>query len=535
MNKILSSVIVCLCLRGAISEHSAQAGYNPLPLLRSAAQQFHALTFIRDAAYRVQPMSCLRDIAFWMKKKGASSIKEITKQVIAQGVLTGILALYARRVAAASGRATESAALQKKDPAPCTPGEGLIAPDTVPAKIKDEIIELINQPDSLEKVGARLWRGILLTGPVGTGKTQLGYYIAKATNARVLYEGATGFIDAAQGSGSRSVHELFGRAQHKTFTEHCKNGFKRMLSFLHLRRPEPRKPTIVIVDEIDAIGRPRGGAISGLDRARAGERERALEQLLTELDGAHQQQTVPDVFFVATSNIPAHELDEALVRPGRLKVIEIPALDIQQRFAILKFHCDRLKQIKKPSDEVLRSFVENEAKNASGAELAHIINDASLRASRQDDPMITREALVQALTQYQKAEKTRREAQRTSSQQPVTISIPASMPNVHQVQAPDHSSQPIDLTQFTPIIVSGLKQAQQQASNLDVTQLTQVITSVLQLAHQQAPDHSSQPLTQSTPPLVAPILQSAQLHSTEADASTTSTPDSHKPKLATLQ
>lgn len=380
MNKILSPLVLSICLAGAGYEQSAQARFNPLQLLRSAAH--------------------------WIKGATVSGGKEVGKLLIAQGILTGIQMLYAKGIAGAFGRATESAALQKNDPAPCQPDEGLIAPETVPAEINTRLIQLINHPERLQAVGARMWRGILLTGLPGTGKTQLGYYLARATNSRVLYEGATGLIDAAQGSGSRSVRQLFVRAQHRSLRDRIKGAFLKVLAFLHLRRAQPPKPTIVIVDEIDSIGRPRGGAIAGLDRARAQERERTLEQLLTELDGAHQQSVIPDVFIVATSNRPAHELDAALVRPGRLKVIEVPPLTNEHRQAILQFHANRLTMPLAP-DVNFREFVEQVAPNASGDYLAHAVNDAALAVASEEHPQLTQEGLIRAFRAYRPAREQR--------------------------------------------------------------------------------------------------------------------------------
>lgn len=359
----------------------------------SYQQQTHAIG---------NPYPLIKTAFVWATKAILSNSKEIGNLVIAQGILTVIEMLYAKGIAAASGAATESAALQKNNPGPCKPDEGLIAPETIPAEIRTRLVELINNPERLETVGAKLWRGILLSGNPGTGKTQLGYYLAKATNSRVLYEGATGLIDAAQGSGSRSVHQLFARAQHYTLKERITSAFSKVLSLLHIRRAEPRKPTIVIIDEIDAIGRPRGGDVNGLDRARAQERERTLEQLLTELDGAHQKSSIPEVFIVATSNRPARELDAALVRPGRLKVINVPDLTPEDREAILRYHANRLTIAKAP-DLNYGQFVRDIAQDATGDYLAHAINDAAANAASQQLPALTQEGLIQAFHAYRPA------------------------------------------------------------------------------------------------------------------------------------
>lgn len=373
MSKKLSPFLLFIFLCGAGHEQVIHAQFSPLRIVHSAAR--------------------------WIKGATITGTQEISKLLIAQGLLSGIQTIWHKSIAAAAGQATESAALQKKDPAPCQPNEGLIAPLTIPAQINTRVVDLINNPERLEAVGGRMWRGLLLTGLPGTGKTQLGYYLARATHSRVLYEGASGLIDAAQGSGSRSVRQLFARAERRSILDRLKEAFFKALSVLHIRRAGPRKPTIVIIDEIDAIGRPRGGAIAGLDRARAQERERCLEQLLTELDGAHQQNAIPDVFVVATSNRPAHELDAALVRPGRLKVIEVPPLTAEHRQAILEFHARRLHIPLAPGVN-LREFVEQVAPNASGDYLAHTVNDAALAVANQENRQITQEALIEAFRGY---------------------------------------------------------------------------------------------------------------------------------------
>ena len=380
MNKILSPLVLCILVGIAGHQDPMQARLNPLHMALSAARWFKGITI--------------------------SGAKEVKNLVIAQAIFTGIQMLWSRRIAAAFGLATESAALQKNDPALCKPDEGLIAPETVPAEIHTRIIDQINHPERLERVGARLWRGILLTGLPGTGKTQLGYYIARATHCRVLYEGATGLIDAAQGSGSRSVHQLFVRAGHKGIKERMKATLFNILALFRLRHAEPRKPTIVVVDEIDAIGRQRGGAaIAGPSAARVQEGERTLEQFLTEVDGAHQYSTTPDVFLVATSNRPAHELDAALVRPGRLKVINVPPLTAEGREAILRFHLARLSPLVVRNVN-LREFVDQVAPDAGGDYLAHAVNDAAAAIAQDEHPILTQEGLTRAFREYRPARAT---------------------------------------------------------------------------------------------------------------------------------
>lgn len=291
MNKILTPFILSILVSGAGYQQSAQAGIKPLQLIRSAAQ--------------------------WVR----SNAKDIGKLFIANSFFTGIQMAWHSKITTADGQ-QEAVAAPRIYPTYCQPDQGVVAPEAVPAIINTRITDFINHPERIEAAGARLWRGILLTGQQ---ENQLGYYIARATNSRVLHQDAARLIDTAQGSGSRAVHQLFVRAQYKTIKERIKQAFSKFLSFFRLRRAQPRKPTIVIIDGIDAIGRPRMG-VAEPDDIRSQERERALEQLLTELDGAHQKNNVPDVFIVATGNTPADDLDAALVRPGRLKVIELQHL-----------------------------------------------------------------------------------------------------------------------------------------------------------------------------------------------------------------
>ena len=369
MNKKLSILIISILFVSAVTDTSVQA---------------------------INPAFILKATGSWIKW-GA---KKVGKLLLVEGIVAGVQMLYASRIAAASGLATESGALHKKHPAQCEPDEGLIAPETVPAELANRVIKLINEPERLERVGARLWRGIMLSGLPGTGKTQLGYYIARETGSNVVYEGAAGMIDAAQGSGSRSIHQLFVRAQQKNYTQRIKEFGTKLASWIRFRRAPSKKPTVVIIDEIDAIGLPRGGAIAGLDRARSQERERALEQLLTELDGAHQQSAIPDVFVVATSNRNAQDLDPALVRPGRLKVINVPELSAESRKAIVRYHLGRLQNIRINVD--VDQFVDNIAPRASGDYLAHAVNDAAalLADDIQEPKVLTQDLLTRAYNEY---------------------------------------------------------------------------------------------------------------------------------------
>ena len=224
-----------------------------------------------------------------------------------------------------------------------------------------EVVEYLHDPTKYRDIGAKMPKGILLVGPPGTGKTMLAKAVAGESEVPFFSISGSEFVEMFVGMGAAKVRDLFKQAKEKA-------------------------PCIVFIDEIDAIGKKRGGAALGGND----EREQTLNQLLTEMDGFEDN---AGVIILAATNRP-ESLDPALTRPGRFdRQVPVTLPDLQGRVAILKVHAAKIKTA--PSidyDKVARM-----ASGASGAELANIVNEAALRAVRDHRPYATREDMEESI------------------------------------------------------------------------------------------------------------------------------------------
>ena len=223
-----------------------------------------------------------------------------------------------------------------------------------------EIVEYLHNPARYKEIGASMPKGILLVGPPGTGKTMLAKAVAGEANVPFFSMSGSEFVEMFVGMGASKVRDLFQQAKEKA-------------------------PCIVFIDEIDAIGKKRDGQIGGND-----EREQTLNQLLTEMDGFEDN---TGVIILAATNRP-ESLDPALLRPGRFDrrvPVELP--DLKGREDILKVHAKKIKV----GDHVDYNKVARMASGASGAELANIVNEAALRAVRDNRKFVTQEDLEESI------------------------------------------------------------------------------------------------------------------------------------------
>ncbi len=224
-----------------------------------------------------------------------------------------------------------------------------------------EVVEYLHDPSKYRDIGAKMPKGILLVGPPGTGKTMLAKAVAGESEVPFFSISGSEFVEMFVGMGAAKVRDLFKQAKEKA-------------------------PCIVFIDEIDAIGKKRGGAALGGND----EREQTLNQLLTEMDGFEDN---AGVIILAATNRP-ESLDPALTRPGRFdRQVPVTLPDLQGRVAILKVHAAKIKTA--PSidyDKVARM-----ASGASGAELANIVNEAALRAVRDHRPYATQEDMEESI------------------------------------------------------------------------------------------------------------------------------------------
>ena len=232
-----------------------------------------------------------------------------------------------------------------------------------------EIVDYLHNPDKYTQVGASMPKGILLVGPPGTGKTMLAKAVAGEAEVPFFSISGSEFVEMFVGMGASKVRDLFKQAKEKA-------------------------PCIVFIDEIDAIGKKRDGQMGGND-----EREQTLNQLLTEMDGFEGNN---GVMILAATNRP-ESLDPAQTRPGRFDrrvPVELP--DLQGREAILKVHAKKIKV----ADDVNFHTIARMASGASGAELANIVNEAALRAVRDNRTVVNEadleESIETVIAGYQK-------------------------------------------------------------------------------------------------------------------------------------
>ena len=223
-----------------------------------------------------------------------------------------------------------------------------------------EIVDYLHDPKKYKDIGASMPKGILLVGPPGTGKTMLAKAVAGEANVPFFSMSGSEFVEMFVGMGASKVRDLFKQAKEKA-------------------------PCIVFIDEIDAIGKKRDGNVGGND-----EREQTLNQLLTEMDGFEDNN---GVIILAATNRP-ESLDPALTRPGRFDrrvPVELP--DLKGREAILKVHAKKIKV----ADNVDYNKIARMASGASGAELANIVNEAALRAVRENRAYVTQADLEESI------------------------------------------------------------------------------------------------------------------------------------------
>ena len=213
-----------------------------------------------------------------------------------------------------------------------------------------EIVDYLHNPKKYSDVGASMPKGVLLVGPPGTGKTMLAKAVAGEANVPFFSMSGSEFVEMFVGMGASKVRDLFSQAKEKA-------------------------PCIVFIDEIDAIGKKRDGQFSSND-----EREQTLNQLLTEMDGF--QENIGVIILAATN------------RPGRFDrrvPVELP--DLAGREAILKVHAKKIKT----ADDVNFHTIARMASGASGAELANIINEAALRAVRNNRTVVNESDLEESI------------------------------------------------------------------------------------------------------------------------------------------
>jgi cell division protease FtsH len=223
-----------------------------------------------------------------------------------------------------------------------------------------EIVEFLKDPKKFQRIGGKVPKGVLLVGPPGTGKTLLGRAVAGEAGVPFFSISASQFIEMFVGVGAGRVRDLFDNAKKAA-------------------------PSIIFIDEIDAVGRSRGAGFGGGHD----EREQTLNQLLSEMDGFDPHE---EVIVMAATNRP-DVLDPALLRPGRFDrhvVIERP--DWRDREKILRVHTRKINLDK----DVDLAVIAKGTPGMTGADLESLVNEAAIFAAREDAPIVTTDHLEKA-------------------------------------------------------------------------------------------------------------------------------------------
>lgn len=225
-----------------------------------------------------------------------------------------------------------------------------------------EIVDFLKNPNKYTSLGAKIPQGALLVGPPGTGKTLLAKAVAGEAHVPFFSLSGSDFVEMFVGVGASRVRDLFKQAKEKS-------------------------PSIIFIDEIDAIGRARGkSAMQGSND----ERENTLNQLLTEMDGFGSNSGV--IILAATNR--ADVLDSALLRPGRFdRQIHVDLPEVTERKAIFEVHLKPLKLVK----DIDIDFLSNQTPGFSGADIANLCNEAALIAARKKKNQVEKQDFLDAV------------------------------------------------------------------------------------------------------------------------------------------
>ncbi|MBT3504746.1 MAG: ATP-dependent zinc metalloprotease FtsH [Piscirickettsiaceae bacterium] len=223
-----------------------------------------------------------------------------------------------------------------------------------------ELVEFLREPAKFQKLGGKMPRGILMCGSPGTGKTLLAKAIAGEAKVPFFTISGSDFVEMFVGVGASRVRDMFEQAK-----KHA--------------------PCIIFIDEIDAVGRSRGTGVGGGND----EREQTLNQLLVEMDGFEGNE---GIIVIAATNRP-DVLDPALLRPGRFdRQVIVPLPDIRGREQILNVHLSKVPA----AEDVKASIIARGTPGFSGADLANLVNEASLFAAKSSQRFVTMEDMEKA-------------------------------------------------------------------------------------------------------------------------------------------
>lgn len=299
------------------------------------------------------------------KPQQPSTLMQIFLSWLPTFLLIAVLVYFMRKQAAMGGRDGQMSFGKSR--------AKLMAEDQIKVRFKDvagceeakqdvvEMVDFLRDPGKYEALGGKIPRGVLMVGPPGTGKTLLAKAIAGEAGVPFFSISGSDFVEMFVGVGASRVRDMFEQAK-------------------------KRAPCIIFIDEIDAVGRQRGGAGMGGGNE---EREQTLNQLLVEMDGFTGSEGIIVIAATNRSDI----LDKALLRPGRFdRQVQVGLPDIKGREQILRVHGERVPL----SDDVNINDLARGTPGFSGAELANLINEGALFAARNNKKVVTMNDLDKA-------------------------------------------------------------------------------------------------------------------------------------------
>ncbi len=295
----------------------------------------------------------------------SSWIVNLLPSLLMVGVLIFLFMFMMRRMNSASGDMNRTLnfgkinAKKPKDEKNKTTFDQVAGADEEKAELS-EMVDFLKSPSKFNSLGARIPKGVLLVGPPGTGKTLLARAVAGEADVPFFSISGSDFVEMYVGVGASRVRDLFGQAKKEA-------------------------PSVIFIDEIDAVGRHRGAGMGGGHD----EREQTLNQLLVEMDGFGKNE---GVIIIAATNRP-DILDPALLRPGRFdRQVTVGYPDAKGREAILKVHAKG-----KPfAPDVDLKVIANTTVGFVGADLENLLNEAALLAARRDKKAITMSEIEEA-------------------------------------------------------------------------------------------------------------------------------------------
>ena len=347
-NDVVSITSKGTAIQGTFKKNVAYAGSKPSLLFETEIPAFadtKALSDLlesRGVVVNAQPLTS--NVPWW-----ESALLGFGPTVL----FIGLLVLLMRRAGNAQGMlgAFGRSRARRYEPASSVPVTFADVAGIDEAKAElNEVVDFLRHPEKYQRLGGRIPHGVLLSGPPGTGKTLLARAVAGEANAPFFAMSASEFVEAIVGIGAARVRDLFAQAK-------------------------AAAPSIVFIDELDAIGRSRTSGVAGFSGGND-EREQTLNQILTEMDGFD---SATNVIVIGATNRP-DVLDQALLRPGRFdRRIAVQPPDRKGREEILLVHT---RSVPLASDVDLRRIAAT-TPGMVGADLANLVNEAALLAARR--------------------------------------------------------------------------------------------------------------------------------------------------------